>query len=63
DEDEEGTSISEAKTSSSFVSYTSVTHVWWSRDVEWETCGQNSDFGRTHMAEKLYTESTDGSSI
>nr|GEV39465.1 probable alpha,alpha-trehalose-phosphate synthase [UDP-forming] 7 [Tanacetum cinerariifolium] len=38
----------------------------WSGDVEWETCGQNSDFGWMHMAEpvmKLYTESTDGSSI
>ncbi|GJS44940.1 probable alpha,alpha-trehalose-phosphate synthase [UDP-forming] 7 [Tanacetum coccineum] len=38
----------------------------WSGDMEWETCGQNSDFGWMHMAEpvmKLYTESTDGSSI
>lgn len=38
----------------------------WSGDVEWETCGQSSDFGWMQMAEpvmKLYTESTDGSSI
>ncbi|XP_071685823.1 probable alpha,alpha-trehalose-phosphate synthase [UDP-forming] 7 [Rutidosis leptorrhynchoides] len=38
----------------------------WSQDVEWETCGQNSDFGWMQMAEpvmKLYTEATDGSSI
>ncbi|KAI3795166.1 hypothetical protein L1987_37815 [Smallanthus sonchifolius] len=38
----------------------------WSRDEEWETCGQSSDFGWMQMAEpvmKLYTESTDGSSI
>ncbi|XP_043687628.1 probable alpha,alpha-trehalose-phosphate synthase [UDP-forming] 7 [Telopea speciosissima] len=38
----------------------------WLRDDEWEICGQNIDFGWTQMAEpvmKLYTESTDGSSI
>ncbi|PWA87136.1 trehalose-phosphatase/synthase 7 [Artemisia annua] len=38
----------------------------WSGDLEWETCGQSSDFGWMQMAEpvmKLYTESTDGSSI
>lgn len=38
----------------------------WSRDEEWETCGQSSDFGWMQMAEpvmKLYTESTDGSCI
>uniref|UniRef100_UPI001CB9D37B probable alpha,alpha-trehalose-phosphate synthase [UDP-forming] 7 n=1 Tax=Erigeron canadensis TaxID=72917 RepID=UPI001CB9D37B len=38
----------------------------WSQDVEWETCGQSSDFGWMQMAEpvmKLYTEATDGSSI
>ncbi|CAI9266202.1 unnamed protein product [Lactuca saligna] len=37
-----------------------------SQDVEWETCGQSTDFGWMQMAEpvmKLYTESTDGSSI
>ncbi|KAL2494682.1 hypothetical protein Fot_38439 [Forsythia ovata] len=37
-----------------------------STDEEWETCGQNTDFGWMHMAEpvmKLYTESTDGSYI
>ncbi|KAI3515647.1 hypothetical protein L1887_14548 [Cichorium endivia] len=38
----------------------------WSQDVDWETCGQSNDFGWMQMAEpvmKLYTESTDGSSI
>ncbi|XP_023736189.1 probable alpha,alpha-trehalose-phosphate synthase [UDP-forming] 7 [Lactuca sativa] len=38
----------------------------WCQDVEWETCGQSSDFGWMDMAKpvmKLYTESTDGSSI
>lgn len=38
----------------------------WSADDEWELCGQNSDFGWVQIAEpvmKLYTESTDGSSI
>ncbi|GJU58906.1 hypothetical protein Tco_1236672 [Tanacetum coccineum] len=41
-------------------------YIVWSRDVEWETCSQNSDFGWTRMAEpvmKLYTESTDATSI
>ena len=38
----------------------------WSQDKEWETCGQSSDFGWKQIAEpvmKLYTETTDGSSI
>ncbi|KAK1412353.1 hypothetical protein QVD17_33536 [Tagetes erecta] len=38
----------------------------WPGDVEWETCGHSNDFGWMQMAEpvmKLYTESTDGSSI
>ncbi|KAM0938360.1 putative alpha,alpha-trehalose-phosphate synthase (UDP-forming), Trehalose-phosphatase [Dioscorea sansibarensis] len=38
----------------------------WSGEDEWETYGQSSDFGWIQMAEpvmKLYTESTDGSSI
>ncbi|KAF6173349.1 hypothetical protein GIB67_027044 [Kingdonia uniflora] len=38
----------------------------WSQDKEWESCGQNFDFGWIQMAEpvmKLYTEATDGSSI
>ncbi|CAK7350375.1 unnamed protein product [Dovyalis caffra] len=38
----------------------------WSVDEEWENCGQSSDFGWIQIAEpvmKLYTESTDGSSI
>ncbi|KAL5707397.1 hypothetical protein ACHQM5_018301 [Ranunculus cassubicifolius] len=38
----------------------------WSGNEEWETVGQNSDFGWIQMAEpvmKLYTEATDGSSI
>lgn len=38
----------------------------WSADEEWETCGQNCDFGWVQIAEpvmKLYTESTDGSYI
>ncbi|RAL50326.1 hypothetical protein DM860_008000 [Cuscuta australis] len=38
----------------------------WSGDEEWETCGQSTDFGWKQIAEpvmKLYTESTDGSSI
>lgn len=38
----------------------------WSQTEEWETCGQSSDFGWMQMAKpvmKLYTESTDGSSI
>ncbi|KAF2309591.1 hypothetical protein GH714_003986 [Hevea brasiliensis] len=38
----------------------------WSVDEHWETCGQSSDFGWIQIAEpvmKLYTESTDGSSI
>ncbi|XP_076925984.1 putative alpha,alpha-trehalose-phosphate synthase [UDP-forming] 7 [Bidens hawaiensis] len=38
----------------------------WPGDLEWETCGHNHDFGWMQMAEpvmKLYTESTDGSSI
>ncbi|KAI3956645.1 hypothetical protein MKW92_035617 [Papaver armeniacum] len=40
--------------------------VRWSADEEWETCGQTTDFGWIQMAEpvmKLYTETTDGSSI
>lgn len=38
----------------------------WSQEEEWETCGQSADFEWMQMAEpvmKLYTESTDGSSI
>ncbi|MBA0627833.1 hypothetical protein Godav_022640, partial [Gossypium davidsonii] len=38
----------------------------WSANDEWELCGQNSEFGWKQIAEpvmKLYTESTDGSSI
>ncbi|KAH7651433.1 trehalose 6-phosphate synthase/phosphatase protein [Dioscorea alata] len=38
----------------------------WSGEDEWETYGQTNDFGWIQMAEpvmKLYTESTDGSSI
>ncbi|XWS12480.1 hypothetical protein CRYUN_Cryun37aG0092100 [Craigia yunnanensis] len=38
----------------------------WSRNDEWEVCGQNSEFGWKEIAEpvmKLYTEATDGSSI
>lgn len=38
----------------------------WSRDKEWETHSQNIDFGWMQIAEpvmKLYTESTDGSSV
>ncbi|KAI3818838.1 hypothetical protein L1987_12659 [Smallanthus sonchifolius] len=38
----------------------------WPGDVEWETCGHSNDFGWMKMAKpvmKLYTESTDGSSI
>ncbi|MBA0779130.1 hypothetical protein Gotri_003410, partial [Gossypium trilobum] len=38
----------------------------WSANGEWELCGQNSEFGWKQIAEpvmKLYTESTDGSSI
>ncbi|XP_019094805.1 PREDICTED: probable alpha,alpha-trehalose-phosphate synthase [UDP-forming] 7 isoform X4 [Camelina sativa] len=38
----------------------------WSGNEEWETCGQNSDFGWMQIVEpvmKQYTESTDGSSI
>ena len=38
----------------------------WSRDDEWQTCAQASDFGWMEMAEpvmNLYTESTDGSYI
>ncbi|KAF6167792.1 hypothetical protein GIB67_027570 [Kingdonia uniflora] len=38
----------------------------WSQDKEWESCGQNFDFGWIQMAEpvmKLYIEATDGSSI
>ena len=38
----------------------------WSRDEEWQTCAQASDFGWMEMAEpvmNLYTESTDGSYI
>ncbi|KAI0496958.1 hypothetical protein KFK09_023284 [Dendrobium nobile] len=38
----------------------------WSQDEEWETCGQSADFEWMQMAEpvmRLYTESTDGSSI
>lgn len=38
----------------------------WSQDEEWETCGQSPDFEWMQIAEpvmKLYTESTDGSSI
>ncbi|MBA0695459.1 hypothetical protein Goari_002085 [Gossypium aridum] len=38
----------------------------WSANDEWEVCGQNSEFGWKQIAEpvmKLYTESTDGSSI
>ncbi|KAJ7948462.1 Trehalose-6-phosphate synthase [Quillaja saponaria] len=38
----------------------------WLQSEEWEICGKSSDFGWMQMAEpvmKLYTESTDGSSI
>ncbi|XP_042485871.1 probable alpha,alpha-trehalose-phosphate synthase [UDP-forming] 7 [Macadamia integrifolia] len=38
----------------------------WPLDNKWEICGQGTDFGWIQMAEpvmKLYTESTDGSSI
>ncbi|XP_058100885.1 probable alpha,alpha-trehalose-phosphate synthase [UDP-forming] 7 [Magnolia sinica] len=38
----------------------------WTRDQEWETCGQSTDFGWIQIAEpvtKQYTEATDGSSI
>ncbi|CAA7410223.1 unnamed protein product [Spirodela intermedia] len=38
----------------------------WSRNEEWENCGQSTDFGWIQIAEpvmKLYTEATDGSSI
>ncbi|KAF6142943.1 hypothetical protein GIB67_003899 [Kingdonia uniflora] len=38
----------------------------WSQDKEWESCGQNFDFGWIQMAEpvmKLYIKATDGSSI
>ncbi|KAJ7981595.1 putative Trehalose-6-phosphate synthase [Quillaja saponaria] len=38
----------------------------WLQNEEWEICGKSSDFGWMQMAEpvmKLYTESTDGSSI
>ncbi|XP_008775883.1 probable alpha,alpha-trehalose-phosphate synthase [UDP-forming] 7 [Phoenix dactylifera] len=38
----------------------------WTGDQEWETCSQSSDFEWMQIAEpvmKLYTESTDGSSI
>ncbi|XP_073008282.1 probable alpha,alpha-trehalose-phosphate synthase [UDP-forming] 7 [Typha latifolia] len=38
----------------------------WTRDEEWKTSSQNSDFGWMQMAKpvmKLYTEATDGSSI
>jgi trehalose 6-phosphate synthase/phosphatase len=38
----------------------------WSQNERWETCNQNPDFGWMHIARpvmKLYTESTDGSSI
>ncbi|KAF8409101.1 hypothetical protein HHK36_005174 [Tetracentron sinense] len=38
----------------------------WSKNEEWEVCGQNTDFGWIQIAEpvmKLYTEATDGSSI
>ncbi|KAK9674523.1 hypothetical protein RND81_12G238500 [Saponaria officinalis] len=38
----------------------------WSAESDWETCGQNSDFGWVQIAEpvmKLYTEATDGSYI
>ncbi|KAM7492153.1 hypothetical protein LguiA_035074 [Lonicera macranthoides] len=38
----------------------------WSQSEEWETCSQSSEFGWMHIAKpvmKLYTESTDGSSI
>ncbi|RWW59137.1 hypothetical protein BHE74_00033991 [Ensete ventricosum] len=40
--------------------------VRWSQDEEWETYSQSTDFGWMQIAEpvmKLYTESTDGSSI
>ncbi|CAN1847384.1 Probable alpha,alpha-trehalose-phosphate synthase [UDP-forming] 7 [Linum perenne] len=38
----------------------------WSADKDWETCGQNCDFGWFQIVEpvmKLYTEATDGSYI
>jgi trehalose 6-phosphate synthase/phosphatase len=38
----------------------------WSKDGEWEICGNCSDFGWMQIAEpvmNLYTEATDGSSI
>ena len=38
----------------------------WGREEEWEVCGPTGDFGWFQIAEpvmKLYTESTDGSSI
>ncbi|KAL9232485.1 hypothetical protein vseg_007594 [Gypsophila vaccaria] len=38
----------------------------WTAESDWETCGQNNDFGWVQIAEpvmKLYTEATDGSYI